>query len=117
MPQSPFAFIKNVKTVLQAFAFVIAANTVIWGYILYSHGMDLNNRTIGVFALSFLGFVALLIIGSFTKKDRPATLLLTLLIIGTLIVIVILAIQQKSAATKAIPATRGNSNVRNTSTN
>jgi hypothetical protein len=100
MPQSPFAFIKNLKTVLQAFAFVVAANTVIWLLFLKVRGSELNNRTFGILALSFLGFAALLLIGSFTKKDRPASLLLTLLIIGSLIVVVILAIQQTTVTTQ-----------------
>jgi hypothetical protein len=89
---NPFQYIRLVRNVLTAFAFVTACCTVIWLRLLPG-SFQWNNRTVGVLSLSLLAIVALLMVYTLNKKDRPKTVICIVVFLGACITIIVLAVQ------------------------
>jgi hypothetical protein len=88
----PFKHIRFIKTILQAFAFVTACCTVVW-IALTKSNFQWNNRAVAIVALILLGFIAILMLNSLRKKDRPKTLVWIVVFLGSCITIIVLAVQ------------------------
>jgi hypothetical protein len=89
---NPFKHVRFIKTILQAFAFVTACCTAVW-IALAEKNNQWNNRSFAIVALSLLGFAAILMINSLSKKDRAKTLIWIVVFLCSSITIVVLALQ------------------------
>lgn len=114
---SPFKYIRFIRTSLQALAFAIACFTSVL-LLRMPASFRWNNKTLAILGLSFIAFIALLMVGSITQKDRSKTIIWIIVFLGTCITVTVLAIKayfdaiQKTAphvAARTGPITRRSS--------
>lgn len=102
--------IRFIKTANQLAAFAIAVVVGGWGYLTRAN-FQWSARTLGIITFTLIGLFAISSTNSLAKKHRPLTLLSLIVLIGTFICILVLAIQdvfQPKAVEMQQPLTTAN---------